>query len=360
MRSVATTLLLLHLHLSANAGSVNKGQPCSQGDNRLQAGTYQFWSDCNSQTYCAANNTCVARGCRRDDFPFGYAQGSDHIPDKCERGQFCPDEMDACQTLLSVGSACQLNRDDQCEAPDNFKELADTTGRGLNVNGSVCLNNVCMWANVTVGLSCVVENIGYTAYEAEGEFINIVSRGNCRVGLYCDSQQRVCMQNKVLGEACTADKECDSWNCMSNGACGVDASIPHHFSPWVYAVVALGIIGGMFGTLIGLFVVHRKQRDEEREKRVQYWREQNTFHQNLLQMRESARASILSLPGHGNSARSTVYSTRDGANSDDTHTPILQHAAKGSGLRNYIGDDGSSEYDEGSIVQSSRKTDGRF
>ena len=31
---------------------------------------------------------------------------------------------------------------------------------------------------------------------------------------------------------------------------------------------------GMFGTLIGLFILHRRQRDEDREKRVQYWREQ--------------------------------------------------------------------------------------
>jgi hypothetical protein len=30
----------------------------------------------------------------------------------------------------------------------------------------------------------------------------------------------------------------------------------------------------MFGTLFGLFILHRKQRDEDREKRVQYWREQ--------------------------------------------------------------------------------------
>lgn len=30
----------------------------------------------------------------------------------------------------------------------------------------------------------------------------------------------------------------------------------------------------MFGTLFGLFFFHRKQRDQEREKRLQYWREQ--------------------------------------------------------------------------------------
>jgi hypothetical protein len=31
---------------------------------------------------------------------------------------------------------------------------------------------------------------------------------------------------------------------------------------------------GMLGTLFGLFFAHRKQRDQEREKRLQYWREQ--------------------------------------------------------------------------------------
>lgn len=30
----------------------------------------------------------------------------------------------------------------------------------------------------------------------------------------------------------------------------------------------------MFGTLIAMFFVHSKQRDAEREKRMQYWREQ--------------------------------------------------------------------------------------
>ena len=33
---------------------------------------------------------------------------------------------------------------DECEGPPNFKDLADKTGYGLNVNGSVCLNNICM------------------------------------------------------------------------------------------------------------------------------------------------------------------------------------------------------------------------
>ncbi|KAF7321353.1 Smr domain-containing protein [Mycena kentingensis (nom. inval.)] len=342
---VPLTLILISAAL-VNAGSQNKGDNCSQTDSRLQTGTFQFWSDCNSVTYCAANNTCVLKGCRKDDFPFGYEKDS-HLPDKCDVGQFCPDEADACQPLLAVGSACQLNRDDECEAPPNFKDLRDNTNRGRNFNGSVCLNNVCMWANKTAGETCTVENTAYIAYGVTDEFPDIVSRGDCVVGLYCDSQSKQCIQEKALGEACTADKECGSWNCLSSGTCGVDTSLPNKVGTWVYAVVAVGILGGIFGTLFGLFALHRRQRDTEREKRMQYWREQNAFHQNLLQMRQ------VSIPGNGgNSARSTMYED----------APIMQHAAtKSSGLRNYMNDDGS-DYDDGMMMQPTgrRAEPGRF
>ncbi|KAJ7346526.1 hypothetical protein DFH08DRAFT_779901 [Mycena albidolilacea] len=347
--------LFLASYTLVNAGSANKGDPCNQKDSRLQTGTFQFFSDCNSVTYCAANNTCVLKGCRRDEFPFGYEKGS-HLPDKCPAGQFCPDEADECQDLLPVDSACQLNRDDECAPPPNADQLRDTTNRGLNVDGAVCLNNVCMWANVTADQTCVVENTGYIAYGASGEFIDIVSRGNCIVGLYCDAVSKQCKQEKALGEACTADKECSSWNCLASGTCGVDTSVPKHVGTGVYVAVGVGIFGGIFGTLLGLFFLHRRQRDQEREKRMQYWREQNAFHQNLLQMRQTARASILSL--NGNSARSTMYG-RDGLPSDEA--PILQHAApKGSGLRHYLGDD-SSEYDDGMMMEPTpRRENERF
>jgi len=182
-----------------------------------------------------------------------------------------------------------------------------------------------MWANATLGARCTVENVPYIAYGASGEFIDIVSRGNCQLGLYCDSVQLVCLTSKVLGAACHADKECDSWNCLSSGFCGPSAATPRQFGAWVYVLVALGIIGGMSGTLTGLYVTHRKQREQERAKRAQYWREQNAFHQNLMQMRETARASIL-LPNQG---------TRDkGEIPDESHS-----FQKTSGLR-YVTDNG--------------------
>ncbi|EJD02985.1 uncharacterized protein FOMMEDRAFT_123111 [Fomitiporia mediterranea MF3/22] len=336
------TLLLLSSSLFSSAVGAEDsfGQGCSVNNNRLQVGTYQFAGDCDPETFCAPNSTCAFKGCRRDVFPFGYAQGAD-LPPLCDPTQFCPDEGDACQDLLPVDSPCQLNRDDECVGPDNWRDLADDKF-GLNVNGSVCLNFQCMWANVTVGLPCKVENTAYIIYGANNqESIDIVSRSNCAKDLYCDSQQLVCIEKKAAGASCDADKECQSMNCLPNQTCGEEIDAAAHVGTWVYIVVGIGIFGGMFGTLIALFFLHGKQRDREREKRLQYWREQNAFRQNILQMRDTARASLLSLPMGGglntngtNSNRSTLYSRDGGFGPDDSNYPILpQQGAKGSGLR---------------------------
>lgn len=69
-------------------------------------------------------------------------------------------------------------------------------------------------------------------------------------------------------------------------------------------------------------------------------------------MRDTARASLLSLPGH-QSNRS------DGGLSDDSHAPILANAVpKSSGLR-YVSDD-SSEIDEVFMQQPRFRSDGKF
>lgn len=338
------------------------GEECSTSNNRLQVGTYQFASDCDTTTYCASNGTCAHRGCRKDVFPFGYSDSNDYPP-LCESNQFCPDEGDACQDLLAVGSDCQLNRDDECAPPDDWRELADSK-YGLNVNGSVCLNNKCMWANVTVGLKCVVENTAYIVYgTGNQESINIVSRGNCKKGLYCDSQNLVCIEQKDVGENCDADKECKSFNCLSTLVCGDEIDAAAHVGVWVYVIVAICIFGGMIGTLVGLFFLHSKQREREREKRLAYWREQNAFRQNILQMRDTAHASMLSLPNGANtngsnSARSTLYS-QTGLASEDSNMPILQNSGgRGSNLRhqNYAESE-ASDIDTGNYVRE-RETDG--
>jgi len=338
-----TLLLPLALTpLALGAGSdKNANGTCSQAHNQLQLGTYQLQTDCADTKFCDSTGNCKPKGCRRDEFPLGYAQGAD-LPPKCKQDEFCPDEGDQCQSLLPVGSTCQLNRDDECAPPPNAHELADKT---FNHNGSVCINFQCMWANVTLGQNCAVEQMPYIAYGNDNtEFIYVVSRGNCRSGLYCDAAQKVCMQTKQFGDSCTADKECLSDNCLENLTCGESPQAPKQFGVWVYIVVGLGILFGMVGTLVGLYFAHRRTREQEREKRSQYWREQNAFRQNILQMRDTAKASLLSLSLQGsenNTPRSTIYGgnrDRDHTGSEDSAIPMLRRS---SGLRaNFSDDDG--------------------
>jgi len=356
-----SSLLFTSAPVPVLAGSQKIGENCTGSDSRLEAGTFAFFDDCDTHAFC--NDTtklCEHKHCRKDIFPFGFDTGST-LPKLCDKGTFCPDEQSDCIPLLPVGSGCQLNRDDMCEPPPNFQELRDEKHRGLNVNGSVCLNNICMWANVTAGQTCVLENTAYIAYEASGnEYINIVSRGNCITGTWCDAQTLKCQPAKALGDSCDADKECDSFNCGTDGKCGKDASLPRQVAMWVYIIVAVLILVGMVGTLVALFFVHRKNRDIEREKRAQYWREQYVLRQNLLQMQETAKQIA---PAHGynsnnngaGSVRSTMYGSEDGF---AAHGFVQGHggqAGSGSGgaghrqgssaLRNAYSDDGEMSDD---------------
>ncbi|KZT32231.1 hypothetical protein SISSUDRAFT_1067099 [Sistotremastrum suecicum HHB10207 ss-3] len=335
------TLVLLLTCSSSYASDTPLNGPCDQADTKLETGTYQLLSSCPITQFCNSNGQCQDKGCRRDEFPFGYPSGG-NLPPKCPQGQFCPDEEDACQPLLPVGSPCQLNRNDECEAPPDFKQLAGDLTQ--NFNGSVCINLTCQWANVTLGQPCLVENVAYIGYAADGsEFIDVVSRGNCVKGLYCDAVALQCMQTKALGAS---------------------SDSPQHFGVWVYVVVFIAILGGMVGTLVTLFFIHRKDRDQDRSKRLQYWREQNAFRQNIMQMRDTARASILSLPRDGastvgtNSPRGSAYS-RVGLTSEDSSLPLVQHAASNpSGLRNQVSDDDRAADDSGeeALITTGKKS----
>ncbi|EJD53791.1 hypothetical protein AURDEDRAFT_110538 [Auricularia subglabra TFB-10046 SS5] len=263
------------------------GEKCETGNTKMQIGTFELSGDCTATMYCAANSTCAYKTCRRDEFPPHYPQGGP-FPPLCPDGFVCPDEGNGCVPLQALGQACQLNRDDECAPPPNAKELDDFPN---NVNGSVCINFKCMYADVAEGGTCEFENTPFIAYSDDDEFPFVVSRGNCRKGLYCDAPTKKCIRKKILGAACTADKECISNNCDLDRKCGIRPDEPAHFPMWIYIVVAVGIVGGITFTMIALYLVHRRGRDDEHEKRTQYWREQTAMRQNILQMKETARAS---------------------------------------------------------------------
>ncbi|KZT72128.1 hypothetical protein DAEQUDRAFT_705815, partial [Daedalea quercina L-15889] len=292
MRCISLTLALCCLALQCvRAGTVSKGGDCSVSSQRLNLGTYQFYTECDMVTFCnATTSKCESKGCRKDLFPFGYAQDAD-FPPMCSSGKFCPDEEDQCLDVLPVGSPCQFNRDDQCQPPPDHTHSRIIDELGRSVNGAICLHDVCMWANATTGEACTVENTVFAVFGRDGhEYPDIVSRDNCRIGSYCDTNTLVCMDTKDYRATCTGNKECSSYNCLPSGVCGLSTDTPTRVSKWIYAVVIVCGIAGIAGTLYILFVVHKKERDEARKQRKQYWEEQTWLRQSFLHMQEAAHS----------------------------------------------------------------------
>lgn len=93
-----------------HAGDATNGTFCQQGNQKLEFGTYQFQTDCDSTTFCNSSNLCDWKQCRKDEFPFGYPKKIS-LPSRCDSGFFCPDEEDQCLPLLAVDSPCQFGRD---------------------------------------------------------------------------------------------------------------------------------------------------------------------------------------------------------------------------------------------------------
>ncbi|KAL9939605.1 hypothetical protein V8E36_001422 [Tilletia maclaganii] len=62
------------------------------------------------------SGVCRPKGCRRDEYPFGYkGVPQDQIPPMCGQGTYCPDEEVACRPLIPLGGICQLNRDGESD-----------------------------------------------------------------------------------------------------------------------------------------------------------------------------------------------------------------------------------------------------
>ena len=108
---------LSSLSVAVFAGTEGFGGPCEADRYHLSFGNYELNGDCSAAFYCAANNTCASKGCRRDVYPFGYL-GNMTLPPYCASGTFCPDEGDTCLPLVDVGQPCQLSRDGESPGDD--------------------------------------------------------------------------------------------------------------------------------------------------------------------------------------------------------------------------------------------------
>ncbi|CAE6409572.1 unnamed protein product [Rhizoctonia solani] len=288
MKSPLALLLLLAGSVCAQDSTKrHKGEPCDPTRNRLNAETRKFTSDCDAMTFCSSEGVCQPKGCRRDEFPFGY-DSEVLLPSMCPRGQFCPDEEDRCLPAVSPGSACQLNRDDQCQPPSDRPELEDGD---LTNRGAICFKYACQYANITLGQSCEAENTAYVGYASGGrQFYNIISRDRCAPKLWCNAQTGMCEPKGVVGAACSAHKQCETYSCSTNNTCAEPPGTPLRIQLWEYIVTGAGIILIMVGMSITLFMTHKRSRAKRLHEIRAYFREQTSYRNSIIYMHTNARS----------------------------------------------------------------------
>ncbi|KAG8886398.1 hypothetical protein FRB97_004933 [Tulasnella sp. 331] len=177
-----------------------------------------------------------------------------------------------------------MDRDDQCSPPPGSS------------SGQICLTFTCFWQNATLGNTCVVDNNAYIGYRANGsQFANIVSRDNCQSGLFCDSQVLTCKTQMLLGQSCSADKMCTSHNCGVNNTCLVPAGTVVKIPIWEYVVTGVGIMTFIATILIGLFLIHKKDRAKRQREIKEYFHEQTTYRSSIIALHTAARERTSSL-----------------------------------------------------------------
>ncbi|KAF5334861.1 hypothetical protein D9758_014274 [Tetrapyrgos nigripes] len=280
-----TGKILFH---SALAGTAGPGGPCSTTRDHLDPNTHKFLSDCSDQTYCSAQNgTCQPRGCRRDEFPFGYSP-EDILPPLCPTGTFCPDQGDGCRLQVAVGGACQMDRDEQCAPAANWREFVNEE----NFYGSLCLKQVCMYANVTQGGRCIFDQNIYTDAGYDGRNVSVtIIRDNCRAPqLYCNQLTQVCERTKRLEEYCQLDQECELRNCVS-GICAEPPETPLRVEAWQYVITVFCVMGAMVAICILLTLIHKRHRMQHYREIREYYFEQLSLRRSMIALHTAAADS---------------------------------------------------------------------
>nr|XP_018262889.1 uncharacterized protein I303_04375 [Kwoniella dejecticola CBS 10117]OBR85047.1 hypothetical protein I303_04375 [Kwoniella dejecticola CBS 10117] len=129
--------------------------------------------------------------------------------------------------------------------PNDAPEGDVAGDEGGTGNGSICLLGRCMWSNITLGQNCLIENTTYMGYDHSGmSFTNTVIRDNCIQGQgYCDTSSNTCLPLLKIGQGCSTDRECQSYNC-ERGLCVIPPESAVKIGKWVYALTGVSIFIG--------------------------------------------------------------------------------------------------------------------
>ncbi|GAA5950186.1 hypothetical protein JCM3765_004235 [Sporobolomyces pararoseus] len=286
--------MLLFVHslaaiLAATRLVVLAQEACSPAKDKLSDQTHNFDSDCNATQYCipttvgdgsSVSGTCGYRTCRKDEYPFGF--GNTTLPPLCSVGEYCPDRGDGCRPLIALNGACELNRDDEC-APPADQTLQARLSSPTNHNGSMCLNSLCVYANVEQDQACTVSNTVYTGYGDDGTaYTDVVTRDNCINGHYCDPQSLTCVPSLPVKAHCISNRSCSTSICSTTtGTCSPPPSKPRHTPPVAVAFLVLAVLALLGGMVWSLLKCDRSARERRRAERASAWAEQRQLRERL-------------------------------------------------------------------------------
>ncbi|PWN51277.1 hypothetical protein IE53DRAFT_306555, partial [Violaceomyces palustris] len=262
--------------------------PCDPSKSVLDPLSHRFRSECGythdgilsdpvTQS-TVSTGFCVPKGCRRDEFPFGYKGiPTEQLPPLCGNGTYCPDEESSCEPLIPVGGNCQLNRD------------GNSTTEPFIRATPMCLSGVCHIANVAQGQACVLDHTQYLGYDADGkEVVDTVSRDNCHDALYCDETTLVCLAEKNIGEPCQSDRQCRQFNCNREKVCDIPPEAPRVVPGWSFGLIGVGILLVLITTVYTLSRIHLSHRAARSDEIDRYFSEQWTYRQSILSMHAAA------------------------------------------------------------------------
>ncbi|GAA5914972.1 uncharacterized protein JCM6883_001784 [Sporobolomyces salmoneus] len=274
-------------------------EPCSPANDKLSDQTHDFDSDCNATQYCIPNpsggdgttiagttaGTCAFRSCRKDEYPFGF--GNTTLPPLCNEGEYCPDRGDGCKPRIALNGACELNRDDECAPPADPAVQAQLSSP-TNHHGAMCLNSLCVYANIEQGQTCIVSNTVYTGYGDDGTaYTDVVTRDNCVNNHYCDPQSLTCVPSLPVKAPCISDRSCSTSICSTTtGTCSPPPSKPRHTPPVAVAFVVIAVLALLGAMVWSLLKCDRSARERRRAERAAAWAEQRQLRERLGEVLE--------------------------------------------------------------------------
>ncbi|KAJ3493709.1 hypothetical protein NLJ89_g10955 [Agrocybe chaxingu] len=318
--------------------------PCSPKNVKLNPSSHKLISECTETMFCAqppeapVNATglgmCFPRLCRRDEYPFGYANfggGSKlkvlqskgmkvpdttvDLPPMCGKGEFCPDNGSGCRLQVAVGGKCELGRDEQCALPSPSSDGGSTSNR------AVCLNLSCTSATQQLNEPCKFENTTYVSdinknVAGGGQFISFVFKHNClSPDFFCDPTSKspngggaTCQRTRNLGEQCTFDAQCELGNCATpNNVCALPPQTPKRIPAWEWVAIGLFVALFMISLCLILLFIHRRHRYQQYQELRQYYHDQMSLRRSLLALHTAAAEGFFKNTGDSSFDEKQVY-----------------------------------------------------